>query len=50
MSWIKNMAYKPVKYPRVLVSKARHKALSLEATKKNISVAQLVEMKFKKAK
>lgn len=44
------MSYKPVKYPRILVSASRHKALFLEAGKKKISVAQLAEMKFKKAK
>lgn len=42
--------YEAPKYPRVLVSPARHKALALEAEKRNISVAELAEEKFKIAK
>lgn len=38
------------KYPRVLVSLKRHKALALEAAKQNVTVAELAEQKFLKAK
>lgn len=45
-----NMSYKAVKYPRVLVSNKRHKALSIEADKRQITVAELVEEKLSKVK
>jgi predicted HicB family RNase H-like nuclease len=41
------MKYKIPKYPRVMVSLARHKALTIEAEKRGISIAQLVEEKLK---
>lgn len=44
------MAYKTPKYPRILVSQARHKKLALEAAKKKITIAELVEGKLKAAK
>lgn len=44
-----NMKYTAPRYPRVIVSGARHKALMQEADKRNISVAALVEEKLKNA-
>lgn len=44
------MPYKAPKYPRVMVSPARHKTLAAEAAKKKITVAELAEAKFKAAK
>lgn len=41
---------KTPKYPRVMVSAKRHNALSAEAKKKGVSIAQLAEQKFKAAK
>lgn len=38
------------KYPRVQVSGKRHNALAAEAKKRGISITQLAEEKFKKAK
>ena len=43
------MKYKTPKYPRVIVSPARHKKLSEEAAKKNISIAEVIEQKIVKA-
>lgn len=43
-------SYKAPKYPRILVSPERHAALMKEAKEKKISVAELAEAKFKKAK
>lgn len=42
--------YVVAKYPRVMVSPARHKSLSLEAAKKGITIEKLAEQKFKAAK
>lgn len=42
--------YTAPKWPRVQVSPARHKALSVEADKLGISVTELAERKFKAAK
>lgn len=39
-----------IKYPRVEVSVARHTKLAKEAKKRDISMKQLVEEKFKIAK
>lgn len=39
-----------IEYPRVMVSHARHAALTKEANKRDISITQLAEEKFKKAK
>jgi predicted HicB family RNase H-like nuclease len=36
--------------PRVVVSAARHDKLAAEAKKKKISIAELAEQKFKKAR
>lgn len=41
--------YKPVKYPRVLVSNARHRKLFVEAAKRKTTVEELAEEKFKQA-
>jgi len=41
--------YTTPKYPRVIVSPARHKKLAAEAEKRNISVEKLAEEKFKAA-
>lgn len=38
--------YSTPKYPRVMVSPARHKRLAAEAAKKNISIATLAERMF----
>lgn len=42
--------YVPAKYPRIIVSPARHKQLFLEAQKKGITTEKLAEQKFKAAK
>lgn len=39
-----------IKYPRVMVSVARHTALAKEAKKLGISIQALAEKKFKAAK
>lgn len=39
-----------IKYPRVMVSAKRHAALKAEAAKRKISIQDLAEEKFKKAK
>ena len=44
------MSYIVPKYPRVLVSLARHKKLALEAAKRKITIAELVEEKLKACK
>ena len=44
-----NKAYTTPKYPRVMVSIARHKKLATEATKRKVSIAELVEEKLKVA-
>ncbi len=44
------MEYKTPKYPRVMVSPARHEKLAKEAAKLNISIAELVEKKLKSVK
>lgn len=43
-------AYAAPKFPRIVVSPARHKALGAEATKKGITLTELAEAKFKAAK
>jgi hypothetical protein len=43
-------AYKKPADPRIVVSPARHKKLVEEAAKKKISVAELAEQKFVKAR
>jgi len=40
------MSYKTPKYPRVMVSPARHKELAKEAAAKKVSIAALVESKL----
>lgn len=35
------------KYPRVVVSSARHRQLASEAEKKGVSISELAEEKFK---
>ena len=47
---MKNKKITAPKYPRVMVSPERHIALATEAEKKGISIAELAEQKFKKAK
>lgn len=42
-------AYVAPKYPRLMVSPARHAKLAKEAAKRNISIMVLVEEKFKVA-
>lgn len=42
------MKYTAPKYPRVMVSPARHKALAAEAKKRGIKIAELAEEKLKK--
>jgi predicted HicB family RNase H-like nuclease len=44
---MKPKKYEAPKYPRVLVSPARHKQLAAEAKKQGISIAELAELKFK---
>ena len=44
------MSYNTPKYPRVVVSPARHRKLTQEAKKQNISIEKLAEKKFKAAK
>ena len=44
------MSYIAPKYPRVLVSPTRHKKLAKEAEKEGVSIAELVEKKFKATK
>lgn len=39
-----------IKYPRVMVSKKRHAALTKEAKARKISIVDLAEEKFKAAK
>lgn len=43
-------SYNVPKFPRVMVSLARHKALAAEAKKRKITIAELAEEKLKKAK
>lgn len=38
-----------IKYPRIMVSVKRHKALKTEAAKRGVSMETLAEEKFKKA-
>lgn len=38
-----------LKYPRVIVSNARHSKLAAEANKRNLTIEQVAEEKFKKA-
>jgi hypothetical protein len=44
------MKYKTPKYPRVMVSPERHAKLAKEAAEKKISIAEVSEKKFVKAK
>lgn len=41
------MSYKTPKYPRVLVSPARHKKLAAKAKRMKISIAELSERAFR---
>ena len=47
---MKNKKYSTPKYPRIMVSPARHKKLAAEAKKKSVSLMELAEEKFKAAK
>lgn len=44
------MTIKAPKYPRVQVSASRHIKLASEARKKKITITQLAEQKFSKAR
>ena len=41
--------YTEIKFPRVIVSKPRHKKLFLEALKENVTIEALTEAKLKLA-
>ena len=46
----KNKKYLAPKYPRIMVTPERHKKLANEARIANISIANLVESKFRSLK
>ena len=44
---LKKQPYKEVKFPRLIVSQKRHKAMFLEAQRKGISMEELTELNLK---
>lgn len=44
----KTKGYETPKYPRVMVSPARHKKLAAEAKKRGVSIAEVAEEKLAK--